>query len=153
VRSHPSWLARTAFLGVLALVLAGYVVMALRMEFRTASGRIGAGFFPQVIGVSALALCLHALLGKPSRAHHDHSHTGPAHTGTLTIAVLAAVGFFLLLRPLGAFLAASAYLLSMLALLNRRRVVSNVVVGVGLPLGLYLLFDAVLGASLPSGPF
>lgn len=183
---HPWLTTRTAFLGALTLLLVGYVVLALRMEFRTPAGRIGAGFFPQVVGISALVLCLLALFRKPTGASdgpEDAGHTNPQkagpyetgptksgsletssletgpsearshYTGTLIISVVAAVGFFVLLRPLGAVVAASAYLLGMLALLNRGRVVTNIAVGVGLPTGLYVLFDIVLGASLPSGVF
>ncbi|GAA1282904.1 hypothetical protein GCM10009609_54430 [Pseudonocardia aurantiaca] len=53
---------RTVFFGLLVVVLAGYLQLALGMEWRTAAGRIGPGFFPRVIGVLGLVLALVAVV-------------------------------------------------------------------------------------------
>ena len=55
-------MCRTVFFALLVVVLAGYLQMALGMEWRTAAGRIGPGFFPRVIGVLGLVLALVALV-------------------------------------------------------------------------------------------
>ena len=51
-RPWPPWLrTRTVFYFVILVVLAGYTHMAFDLEWRTAAGRIGPGFFPRFIGV------------------------------------------------------------------------------------------------------
>jgi putative tricarboxylic transport membrane protein len=49
--------ALTAFLAALAVILAVYTVLAFDMEWRATAGRLGAGFFPRVIGVLGVVLC------------------------------------------------------------------------------------------------
>jgi putative tricarboxylic transport membrane protein len=52
---------------------------------------------------------------------------------------------------LGAIVSSAVFLLAMLFLLNRRHVLLNVAVALGLPLALYLLFQTLLNAGLPEG--
>ena len=47
---------RSLFLAVLLVVLAVYTEMAFELEWRTAAGRIGPGFFPRIIGILSLIL-------------------------------------------------------------------------------------------------
>jgi putative tricarboxylic transport membrane protein len=164
-------MTRTIFLGVLGLVLAGYAAMAAQMPTRLPSGQLGPGFFPQVVGIAAVALCVIALLrglrgsghadhqGRSVRADHagsqDQTESGGSgvHPDTTAVAVLASAGFFALLLVLGAVPAAAVFLLAMLTLLDRRRLLVNLLVAVALPGGLYLLFEVALHASLPAGVF
>jgi len=48
----------TLFLTGLGLVLAVYAALALGLEWRTAAGRIGPGFFPRIVGVGGIILCV-----------------------------------------------------------------------------------------------
>lgn len=146
---------RAVFLGVLACVLAGYSALAWGMAWRMPSGQIGPGFFPRLIGVAALVLCLVAL-GRTLRGPVDSSDdTAPAHPYTLVAVVSACVGFFVLLVVAGALVAGVVFLSGVLMVLNpgRRRLPVNAVVGIGLPLVLYVLFAVVLDAQLPAGIF
>ncbi len=141
-------MTRTIFLGVLGLALAGYAAMAAQMATRLPSGQLGPGFFPQFIGVAAVALCVVALVRGIRRSEQDDS---VAHPNTTALAIVASVGFFTLLLVLGAVPAAVAFLLAMLTLLNRQHLVVNLVVAVALPVALYLLFEVLLHAELPHG--
>ena len=47
---------KLTFFGVLLLVFAVYTEMAMGMEWRTAAGRIGPGFFPRILGLTAIAV-------------------------------------------------------------------------------------------------
>jgi len=146
--------SRLVFLGVLTLVLAGYTVLAMRMEWRTPAGQIGPGFFPRIIGLLALALCVVALVrGRRAPAATGDEPGSESHPRTLVTAVLASVGFFVLLLPLGAVPAAVAFLGGMLFFLDRLRWKVNVAVAVGLPVALYLLFEVLLESNLPRGVF
>ena len=60
--------------------------------------------------------------------------------------------FVLLLEILGGPLAMVLYMLATLMVLNRGRTIQNVVISLGLPLALFLLFDRWLNASLPTDP-
>jgi len=47
---------KLTFLGVLLLVFAVYTEMAMGMEWRTQAGRIGPGFFPRILGFTAMGV-------------------------------------------------------------------------------------------------
>ena len=69
---------------------------------------------------------------------------------TAAVALLSGL-FVLLLDVLGGLLAMVAYMLATLSLLNRGRVVQNALIGVLLPVALYLLFEEWLNATVPRG--
>jgi putative tricarboxylic transport membrane protein len=158
---------RTVFFALLLVVLAGYLQMALGMEWRTQAGRIGPAFFPRIIGVLGLALTLVALLQslRPAVVEADRAGDGAEdaasiddeagaadlgrHPRTMAIVIAASAAFTAAFTVLGAVVAAALYLLG--CLLNRDRPVLNVVVSLGLSLGLYLLFETVLDVGLPAG--
>ncbi|TQM13932.1 tripartite tricarboxylate transporter TctB family protein [Pseudonocardia kunmingensis] len=157
---------RTVFFGVLLVLLAAYLQLAMGMEWRTAAGRIGPGFFPRVIGALGVALALVALvqsLRAPEAAAPDTDpdtgadgeEAGEAELGrhprTMAVVVGASAVFAAAFVTLGAVLACALFLFGCLWLLNRPRPVLNTLVSVGLALGLYLLFETLLGAGLPAG--
>ena len=162
-RPARAWLrpgVRTVFFGLLVVLLAGYLQMALGMEWRTAAGRIGPGFFPRVIGVLGLGLALVAL-GRSLRADPGGAEEEPVdeageadlgrHPGTLAIVVAASTAFAAAFVLLGAVIAGAVYLFGCLWLLNRPRPLLNAAVSVGVAAGLYLLFETLLDAGLPAG--
>ncbi len=150
---------RTVFFGLLLVVLAGYLQLAMGMEWRTAAGRIGPGFFPRVIGVLGVALTLVALVrslrGRDAEAATDVDGAGAADLGrwpaTTAIVVGASAAFAGAFVALGAVLACALFLFGCLWLLNRRRPVLNAVLSLGLAVGMYLLFETLLDAGLPAG--
>jgi putative tricarboxylic transport membrane protein len=154
---------RTVFFGLLLVLLAAYLQLALGMEWRTAAGRIGPGFFPRVVGVLGVALTLVALVHSLQRRDTeaadipdvDGEEAGEAdlgrHPGTMAIVVGASAAFAAAFVTLGAVLACTLFLFGCLWLLNRPRPVANAVLSLGLALGLYLLFETLLGAGLPAG--
>ena len=58
---------------------------------------------------------------------------------------------FVLFEPLGALLTSVLFLGGVLTLVNRGRHVANAILSVGVPLGLYLLFEVLLDTGLPEG--
>ncbi len=156
--------ARAVFFGILLVVLAVYFQLALGMEWRTAAGRIGPGFFPRFIGGIGIVLTLVALVGSLRRADSSaeadpqadpETDAGAAdlgrHPGTMAIVVAASAALAAVFTVLGAVVAGALFLLGCLWLLNREHPVLNAVLGVGLAIGLYLLFQTLLNAGLPAG--
>lgn len=154
--------SKTVFLGVLLVIIVGYTEIAFGMEWRNTAGRIGAGFFPRIIGVCAAALTLIALVqslydrsssGSRSRPEDAASEQGDLgrHPLALLVAVAAGAVFAATLSGLGAVVSSALFMFGMLWFLNRRRLVLNIVLSVTLPLGLYLLLQTLLNAGLPAG--
>jgi putative tricarboxylic transport membrane protein len=148
------------FLGILLVVLAIYFQLALGMEWRTAAGRIGPGFFPRIIGGIGVVLTLVALVGCLRRTDGPtEADTGTdagtadlgRHPRTMAIVVGASAALAAAFTVLGAVVAGALFLLGCLWLLNREQPVLNAVLGVGLATGLYLLFQTLLNAGLPAG--
>jgi putative tricarboxylic transport membrane protein len=158
---------RTVFFGLLLVLLAAYLQLALGMEWRTAAGRIGPGFFPRVIGVLGVALTLvalvHSLWRRDTAPAHDLDGPGAddgagagmvdlgRHPGTMTIVVGASAAFAAAFVALGAVLASALFLFGCLWLLNRPHPVLNTLLSLGLAVGMYLLFETLLGTGLPAG--
>lgn len=158
----PAWVRpKTVFLGLILVVLAVYTEMAFGLEWRTAAGRIGPGFFPRIVGFLGLAVTLWSLavaVRSPESADEVvplEDEVGDAdlgkHPRLLAIMVVAAAAFVFTLVLLGAIVSSALFLFLMLWLLNRNHLVLNIVISIALPLGLYLLFQSLLNAGLPNG--
>lgn len=158
----PGWVRpKTVFLAVVLVVLAVYTEMGFGLEWRTAAGRIGPGFFPRIVGLLGLAITLWSLVVALRSSEADdevvplEEEVGDAdlgkHPRLLTIMVVAATVFVFTMVTLGAVVSAALFLFLMLWLLNRGHLVLNTVVSIGLPLGLFLLFQTLLNAGLPDG--
>jgi putative tricarboxylic transport membrane protein len=157
-RWRPS--SRTVFFGVLLVVLVGYTEMAFELEWSTAAGRIGPGFFPRIIGILGSLICTWAVLdslrpgvGDDEVALEDEVGEGDLgrHPVPLLLAVVASGVLLVTFVSLGAIIAGAVFMFGMLAFLNPRRWVLNAVLSVAIPLGLYLLFQTTLNAGLPEG--
>ncbi len=156
---------RSVFFGVLLVLLAAYLQLAMGMEWRTTAGRIGPGFFPRVIGVLGVLLTLAALVHSLRETSADGSargEEGPCeeeageadlgrHPRMMAVVVAASAALAAAFVALGAVVACALFLFGCLWLLNRPRPVLNAVLSLGLALGLYLLFETLLGAGLPAG--
>jgi cell division protein FtsW (lipid II flippase) len=153
--------AKAVFLAILLAILIGYTEMAFQMDWITAAGRMGPGFFPRIIGGLAVVLTLIGLV-QSMRAGSEEADApdleedlGEAdlghHPKAMLLTVVASVAFVALLTSLGAIVASVIYLLGMLWFLNRGKWVTNVILSLAIPIGMYLLFQTFLNAGLPSG--
>ena len=154
---------RALFFAVLLVVMAVYTQMAFALEWYTAAGRIGPGFFPRIIGILSLAIIVWGLVRSllPNAVDDEDEVVGEDEAGEADLGkhpiplvlVLAAATLFLLIFfvPLGAIVGCALFLLVVLFLLNRKQPVLNVVIALGLPVLVYLLFQTALNAGLPAG--
>ena len=129
-------------------VLYTYIAFA-ELSFLSSTGRLGPGFFPRIVGVALIATCLYSIVGD-LRGRRVDGGVSDFWRITLAVAVLSGL-FILLLNVLGGLLAMVAYMLATLSLLNRGRLVQNALIGVLLPVTLYLLFEEWLNATVPRG--
>jgi putative tricarboxylic transport membrane protein len=145
---------------VLLVLLVGYTEMAFELEWTTAAGRIGPGFFPRIIGILGSAICLGALLNSLRTGVVDdedplEDEVGEGdlgrHPGPLLLAIVAGALLLFTFLMLGAIVAGALFMFGMLAFLNPGRWLVNAVLSVAIPLGLYLLFQTALNAGLPEG--
>lgn len=153
---------RSLFLAVVLVVLAIYTQMAFDLEWMTAAGRIGPGFFPRIIGGLAILLTLIALVASlRAGAVDDEDDVGGdeeageadlgRHPWPLMLVVLAGVVLLLLFTSLGMIITCALFLAATLFLLNRGHTITNIAVSLGVPVVTYLLFDTLLNAGLPEG--
>jgi putative tricarboxylic transport membrane protein len=142
---------RIAWLSAIALVAAVYTWMAFGMEWETAAGRIGPGFFPRIIGGLTVALCVVAIARCVRERRPAESGAGP-HGRLVALTALGLLGYLMLFEYIGAALASVVFMLFLLSATNRGRTVTNVLLAVLLPAALFVLFEVVLGAGLPPGP-
>jgi putative tricarboxylic transport membrane protein len=151
---------KLTFLGVLLLVFAVYTEMAMGMEWRTQAGRIGPGFFPRILGFTAIAVTVAAgvreILSRPGNkpvdkideaAEPDLGH----HPMALVGFIAAAAVFVALFGVLGAALAGVLFLGVTLWFLDPEHHIRAVIIAIAVPVLLYLAFQTGLNAGLPQG--
>lgn len=139
--------------GFLLALLAGsafysYYAFA-ELAFLSSTGRLGPGFFPRIIGIGLIAMCLLGLVQDVRRMRSDDTRSA-FWPQVLMVAALSA-GMIVLFPLVGGTLAIAVFLLAALSVLNRGHLVQNVAVAVLLPLGVYFLFDVWLNAAMPEG--
>jgi putative tricarboxylic transport membrane protein len=153
---------RIVWLAAIAVVAAVYTWMAFGMEWQTAAGRIGPGFFPRIIGGLAIVCTLIALVASlRAGAVDDEDEVGGdeeageadlgRHPKPLLLVLLAGVVLLLLFTSLGMIITCALFLAATLFLLNRGHTITNVAVSLGVPIVTYLLFETLLSAGLPEG--
>jgi len=155
---------RLLFLSAITVLAGAYTVMAFGMDWRVERGQIGPGFFPRIVGVAmliGLSLAIVRALrgGQAAEAPVDEEgqpeEAGSGEGGTDSRAVLATVACMVLLyfvfEPLGALVASVLFLGGVLTFVNRRRHLQNAILGVVVPLVLYVMFEVLLDTGLPEG--
>jgi putative tricarboxylic transport membrane protein len=143
---------RLAFLVVLLLLSMLYAAFAFGdLNFVSARGRIGPGFFPQIIASLLVAITLYTVLCELRHRQQDEEvssdwRVAASVAATLVLLIVAS-------HWLGALPGMVIFMLISLTLLNRGRHVTNLLVGTLLPAGLFFLFRYWLNAALPPGIF
>ena len=130
------------------------------LSFLSRSGRLGPGFFPRIIGVGMALFTIWAMLDalrdRRALAAGGAKGENDAPSGSWADAALLvalALGYAVLLRLFGGFVATLIYLGVTLSLINPGRHLQNAAVAVLLPVGVYLLFDRLLNANMPPALF
>lgn len=117
------------------------------LGFMTRTGRLGPGFFPRIIGVSVVVLCIWAILDELRADQSKDDYLGFWRDAAMMIGM--ALAYAVMLRLFGGYFATIAFLLMALSVLNRGRLRQNVLLSLLIPTGVYALFDQVLNANMP----
>ena len=148
---------------MLLLAFAVYTEMAMGMEWRTAAGRIGPGFFPRILGATAIAVIVVAavreIFSRPGDENTDGVESAEEaaepdldrHSLALVAFIVAAAIFVALLGVLGAAVAGILFLGVTLWFLDREHHVRAVIIAVAVPVLLYLALQIGLDVGLPQG--
>jgi putative tricarboxylic transport membrane protein len=143
---------KAAFLVAVLCVALLYTYTAFtELAFLTMSGRLGPAFFPRIIGVLLIVACLYNLALLVRRPGPDGSDVEGGDWRIVVGIIALATAFVALLEILGGLPAMVLFLFAALSLLNRGRLVQNLLISLLLPAGIYLLFDVWLKASTPQG--
>ena len=141
---------RAGFLLAILFCAAGYTYIAFAdLSYLSASGRLGPGFLPRIIGVSLIVLCVFSLYADMKRSPSADA-VPPAWRSAAVLALLSGI-FVGLLDLLGGLLSMIVFMAAALWILNRGRALQNAFVAVLLPVGIYAVFELWLKASMPRG--
>lgn len=139
---------RTLFVAALLVLSSLYTYIAFGLPLTTKAGQIGPGFFPRTIGVLLIATLAWALVAALRRDASAERVERP-RVGATLLAVALIVLFLPTLLIFGALIGMMLYTLASLFLFNRGKPLLNVLIGIGFPIVLLLLFDTWLNATLP----
>ncbi|WP_108835955.1 tripartite tricarboxylate transporter TctB family protein [Tateyamaria sp. Alg231-49] len=135
---------------VVILAALAYIASALQLQTSFLSDPMGSKSFP--IGLGAVAvLCGIVMIFKPE---DEAEWPAPVAILKIFISVVVMVAYAYALKPLG-FLIPTTLAAGILSYLITPRLTFNVMVGIGLAIGLYLLFRYALGLetlqAIPKG--
>ena len=133
-----------------AVVIVGalaYVASASQITAPFFADPLGSRAFPMIVGVVA-AICGAMMILKPDA---EPDWPAPRALGALVLSTVLLVGYAYALKPLG-FLIPTAIVAGVLSWQIAPRPKAAVITGLGLSIGLYLLFRFVLGLSLAGLP-
>ena len=139
---------RAGFLLVVLALAGGYTALAFtELTWLSSAGRLGPGFFPRIIGVSLMVLCLYSLYADRRHAESFFS----ANCRSAAAVALLSAGFVALLDILGGLVSMVVFMAAALYVLNRGRLLQNALIAIVLPVCVYLLFRVWLNAAMPRG--
>ncbi len=137
-------MASDRLFGLIVLFVAlAYIASATQIQTSFLSDPVGPKAFPMLIGAVA-ALSALVLIFKPDP---DPAWPGPRTFGALLIAVIVLILYAYALKPLG-FLVPTAFAAAILSYQISPRSVPAIVTGIGLSVGLFILFKYGLGLGL-----
>lgn len=135
------------FGAVVTLGALAYLAGATQIQTGFMADPVGPRTFPMLIGAVG-ALCGIVVLIRPDS---DPEWPGLAALGALLVAVMVLVGYAYALKPLG-FLLPTVVAAAILSWQIEPRPGPSAIVGVGLSIGLFLIFKWVLGLGLMAFP-
>lgn len=141
---------RRIFLAVILVGALLYTFIAFSdLNFMTRTGRAGPGFFPRLIGLLAIATTLWALIDDILKTKNNGAEFVLHASKDVVKVMVLAIGYAVLLRLLGGFVATVIFLGLSLMTLNPAQRTKNFFLALIIPTSIYLLFDRGLNANMP----
>lgn len=128
---------------VVVLVALAFIASATQIQTSFLSDPVGPKAFPILVG-SVAALCGVIMILRPDQ---EPEWPEMRTLGALLVSVLVLVAYAYLLKPLG-FLIPTAIVAGVLSYQINPRIGAAVIAGVGLSVGLFIVFKFILGLGL-----
>lgn len=125
---------------VMILGALAYIASALQLQTSFLSDPMGSKTFPIGLGIVAV-LCGLVMIFKPDE---EPDWPGPIALVKIAISIVVMVAYAYSLKPFG-FLIPTTLAAGILSYLITPRITFNIIAGIGLAVGLYLLFRYALG--------
>ncbi|EKD38942.1 MAG: hypothetical protein ACD_75C00555G0004 [uncultured bacterium] len=143
--------------GVVLLVLSGYVIQETWRMPPSATFGPGSGFLPFWLGVllALLAVILLATVWQREATEKDRKSPFPGAKALIAVgSVLGGLAaYILLLEVLGFLMDTFLYVAFLLGVVEREKWLMALLVAVMTTAGLYIIFQVLLGITLPSNMF
>jgi putative tricarboxylic transport membrane protein len=144
-------LAGCVILGAMVYLFADFSAPA-----RGYSDPVGPTVFPALVGAGLLTSGLLLLYESHKRARiagaaSAHSAEGNGHRLLLLGMAAWTALYYFAFEPVGYLVATPLYMFPMLAYLNRRKWLTNILISLGFALAIYVVFAKFLQVSLPKG--
>jgi len=134
--------------GLLIIALAlGFIASAAQIQVSFLSDPVGPKTFPYLIGGVSIIAALSVVMQPDA----DPEWPSLPVIGKLAISILVLVGYSYALRPFG-FLAPTALAAGIISYQIQPRPIAAALTGVGLSIGLFLIFKYALGLGLAALP-
>lgn len=141
-------MAKDRIFGLFMMVLAlGYILSAMDIQTSFITDPVGPRVFPYMVA-AVVMLCSLALVLKPDP---DVEWPGMTMFVKLAVATAVLVAYAMSIRPLG-FIAPTAVAAGILSYMISPRAIPAALTGVGLSVGLFVLFKVILGLGLQGLP-
>ena len=139
------------FLGLCAIVI--YDSRRLGIGWREGEGP-APGYFPFYIAITMAAASLinlaRAVAGNEADAREAFV-SKPAFSRVMQVLV-PTIGYVALIQYLGIYVASALFIMGFMLVFGREGILRTVLVGVGVPLALFLMFERWFLVPLPKGP-
>lgn len=141
-------MAKDRIFGLFMLVLAlGYILSATNIQTSFMSDPVGPRLFPYLVA-GVVILCSLAMVLKPDP---DAEWPGLVMLAELAFATAILVSYAMMIRPLG-FILPTVIVAGLLSYMISPRPVPALLSGLGLGIGLFVLFKVILGLGLQGLP-
>jgi putative tricarboxylic transport membrane protein len=148
--------AMDAIVALFLLAISALVIYdSRRMGFGWVEGEgPAAGFFPFYIaitlGIASFATLVQALLGRIEGGSEVFVSL-PAAGRVLTV-LIPTIGYVALIQYLGIYVASAIFIALFMLVIGRDSFIKSILVGIGVPLVLFLMFEKWFLVPLPKGP-
>lgn len=145
------WQKLKNLFSIFLLVVSGfYVALAFRLPMF--SKHIpGSGFFPRVVGITLIVLLIIELIKNVKDEQEDAFSM--EHLRLFLLLIATTTVYIFLFNIFGAILSTILFMVAVLFLFNKGKRIQNLVLGISIPIALFILFEVLLNTGLPKGIF
>lgn len=135
------------FGGVMMVLALGYILSATGIQTSFMTDPVGPRVFPYMVA-AVVMICALAMMLRPDP---DANWPGITMLGKLALATVVLIAYAYTIRPLG-FILPTTVAAGIISYMISPRAVPAAMAGVGLGVGLYVLFKTILGLGLHALP-